>query len=61
MGSINEKLGLKKATRKRAATHARTLVTDARCPKCSGRHVVENQIHGVATRLCGSCGHLWTP
>lgn len=57
---INERLGLKPSTRKRQATHSRALVSSAQCPKCGGRHVIENAIHGVPTRLCGFCGHVWT-
>lgn len=56
---INEKLGLKPQTRARQATHGSSLISSAQCPKCLGRHVIQNAIHGVLTRLCGRCGWLW--
>jgi hypothetical protein len=59
--TINQKLGLKARTTTRKATHARSLVTNAKCPACDGRHVIENEIHGVLKRMCGSCSHIWVP
>lgn len=59
MSRINEKLGLRSQTTTRKATHARSLVSSAKCPVCPGRHVIENEIKGVPTRLCGFCGHTW--
>lgn len=59
MTTINSKMGLKPRSRKRAATHAAGIVSDAQCPTCGGRHVIEHEIHGEPTRLCGFCGHLW--
>ena len=61
MTSINEKMGLRPRTRRRAATHAPSLVSHAKCPICRCGHVVENRIRGVVKRLCGHCGHLWEP
>lgn len=60
MSRINEKLGIRPQTT-RKATHGASLVTNAVCEKCGGRHVIENAIHGVVTRLCCFCGWLWEP
>jgi transcription elongation factor Elf1 len=57
--TINDKMGLRPKTRTRTATHGRSLSTTLQCPKCPGRHVVTNEIHGRRLRLCGFCGHLW--
>lgn len=59
MSTINQKMGLKPKTRKRAATHSSSLVSNARCPECNGRHVVRNEILGVMKHMCGSCSHVW--
>jgi plasmid stability protein len=61
MSRINEKMGLKAQTRVRAATHARSIVSNARCPKCGCSHVIENVIHGKRRRMCGACGESWAP
>lgn len=46
-----------KATTK--ADAASSLISSAQCPKCAGRHVIENAIRGRLTRMCGACGHFW--
>lgn len=59
MSTINQKLGLRPRTRTRKATHAPAIISDATCPTCGGRHVVEHVIRGVARRLCGFCSTSW--
>lgn len=60
MSSINEKLGLRPRTSTRKATHASTIVSDARCPKCGGRHVVRTVARNApGDFMCGSCSHFW--
>jgi hypothetical protein len=61
MSTINEKLGLRPASGPRKATHGRSLVSNARCPKCQCQHVTEHVIHGVRTRTCGMCSTQWVP
>jgi hypothetical protein len=59
VSSINSKMGMKPRTRTRAATHGRTIVSDAQCPACGCRHVIENTIRGERLRLCAGCSHIW--
>lgn len=62
MTTINSKMGLKPRTRARTATHSGGIVSDATCPKCPGRHVVEYPDRdGRLRRRCGFCGHQWFP
>ncbi|OLB84961.1 MAG: hypothetical protein AUI15_33870 [Actinobacteria bacterium 13_2_20CM_2_66_6] len=61
MTTFNQTQGLRPRTRKRMATHSRGIVSDARCPKCDARHVVEHVLRGFTRRLCGACGWIWTP
>jgi hypothetical protein len=60
MSRINEKLGLKPATRKRAiARDARhPEITRLRCvdPACNDSWILENVIHGKVQRNCARCG-----
>ena len=66
MTSINEKLGFKRAGKRKmmnlpAAAADRTALTSAQCPACGQRGVVQHLIFRRLRRLCSWCGHAWTP
>lgn len=49
-------------TKTRAATHSPRLASSLRCPKCSGRQVLESvAANTVGTHWCATCGHAFTP
>jgi len=64
MSTINQKLGLRRASKRHMmrlpkTLHERTALTSAQCPECSRRGVIENVIHGRRQRCCTWCGHTW--
>ena len=61
MSTINQKLGLRAASRRRRATHAPGIQSGVRCPRCQCQHVVEHEVRDRRLRLCGACGHTWEP
>lgn len=62
MSTINQKLGLKPKSKKRAATHASALATSVSCPSCAGAHCIRTQSrNGQAAGdfMCGTCGEFF--
>lgn len=59
---INERLGLKPATRTRRATHGRLLASAQICPQCGGRHVIRAQSeHATGEFMCAGCSTFFDP
>ena len=62
MSSINQKLGLKPATRTRRATHGSQIQSGVSCPQCRHqgalRTVSENG-RRAGEFWCGWCAHFW--
>jgi len=64
MTTINEKMGLRRAGKRRMMKlprnlEARNNLTSAQCPKCGRRGLSEYTTRGVQTRSCTWCHHQW--
>lgn len=64
MTSINEKLGLRRARKRRMMNLPKNIstradLTAAQCPACGARGVIENVIHGKRRRMCVWCSEGW--
>lgn len=65
MSSINQKLGIRPAGRRRMMAlptdrAAAADLTAAKCPDCGQRGVIQHVIHGKKTRMCSWCSATWT-
>jgi predicted RNA-binding Zn-ribbon protein involved in translation (DUF1610 family) len=59
MSRINEKMGLKPQTRRRAATHASAIASDKCCPTCGSQHVLRCQAKNATTDYMCANGHFF--
>ena len=62
MSSINQKLGLKPATRTRAATHAKEIASRVPCPSCghqSALRTISENGKRAGDFWCGWCAQFW--
>lgn len=65
MSHINEKLGLKRAGRRRMMTNlpknraAAAAITSAACPSCHVRGKAKPSIKGPGFLYCTWCNHQW--
>jgi len=64
MSHINEKLGLKPASKRSmmklpSARSDACALTAAQCPECSRRGVRQAAVSGVTKRICQWCSHVW--